>query len=318
MSGASPSASTISNARGLLALDAVGVDRVHQLDRVRLGELAGGDQAVVEVAVDLQQRGAVRDRLAQLAHRDLAVRHQHRADHAGARGVGRGRRRRVAGRRADDGLGAAAGRRGHRGRHAAVLERPGRVHALDLDEHLGARALRERRRRDERRAALAERDDALLDVGGQAVGVLGDDAAPLVGHQAPSTRRTDTTRRTTSRPAMASTVLRSACSGAACVVMTRRATSASGASVDRRLAHGLDRHVVRRQDRGHLREDARAVRDLEPHLVAGARGGGGQHGQLGVAGLDRALGRRARGAGPRRRRRRARPTPSARPPAPRP
>ena len=227
MSGASPRASTISNDGGLLTLDPVGVHRVHQLDRVRLGELAGGHEAVVEVAVDLQQRGAVRDRLAQLAHRDLALGDEHRADHAGARGVRGGRGARVAGGRADDGLGPAGRSRGHRGRHAAVLEGPRRVHALDLDVHLGARVLRERRRVDERRAALAEGDDVRLDVRGQAVGVLGDHAAPLVGHQDPSTRRTETTRWTTSRRSMASNVLRWAWSGAAWVVMTRCATSAS-------------------------------------------------------------------------------------------
>ena len=83
MSGASPSASTTSNARGLLALDAGRVDRVDELDRVGLGELAREGQAVVEVAVDLQQGRAVGDRLAELAHRDLAIGHEDGARHAG-------------------------------------------------------------------------------------------------------------------------------------------------------------------------------------------------------------------------------------------
>jgi len=39
--------------RGLLVFDAVGVDRVHQLDRVGLGQLVGEGEAVVEVVVDL-------------------------------------------------------------------------------------------------------------------------------------------------------------------------------------------------------------------------------------------------------------------------
>ena len=69
--------------RRLLALDAGRVHRVDELDRVGLGELAGEGQAVVEVAVDLQQRRAVGDRLAQLAHRDLALGHEHAAGHAG-------------------------------------------------------------------------------------------------------------------------------------------------------------------------------------------------------------------------------------------
>ena len=137
MSGASPSASTTSKARGLLALDAGRVDRVDQLDGVGLGELAGQGEAVVEVAVDLEQGRAVRDGLAELAHRDLAVGHEHGARHPGLGGVGRRAGAGVAGGRADDGLGAVLGRQRDRGRHAAVLERRGRVQALELDEHVG-------------------------------------------------------------------------------------------------------------------------------------------------------------------------------------
>ena len=48
----------------LLALDAVGVDRVHEVHGVVLGEVARDVEAVVEVALHLQQLGVVRDRLA--------------------------------------------------------------------------------------------------------------------------------------------------------------------------------------------------------------------------------------------------------------
>ena len=75
---------------GLLPLDPGRVDRVDQRDRVVLGQLAGEVEAVVEVAVDLQQLGAVHERLGQLAERDLALRHEHGADHPGPRGVGGG------------------------------------------------------------------------------------------------------------------------------------------------------------------------------------------------------------------------------------
>ena len=68
--------------RGLLALDPVGVDRVDQRHRELVGQAAGQPQAVVEVALDLQQPGAVHQRLGQLAGGDLAVRHQHRAGDA--------------------------------------------------------------------------------------------------------------------------------------------------------------------------------------------------------------------------------------------
>jgi hypothetical protein len=58
--------------RGLLALDAIGVDRVDEVDRVGLGEFAAQRQAVVEVPVDLEQGRTVRDGLAHLPGRDLA------------------------------------------------------------------------------------------------------------------------------------------------------------------------------------------------------------------------------------------------------
>ena len=106
MSGASPSASTISKRGGLLALDPGRVHRVDQLDRVGLGQLAGHVEAVVEVAVDLQQRRAVRDRLASLPIAILPSGHQHGAGHAGLGRVGGRRRGGVAGGGADDGLGA--------------------------------------------------------------------------------------------------------------------------------------------------------------------------------------------------------------------
>ena len=60
--------------RGLLALDPERVDRVDQRDRVVDGQLLREFEAVVEVAVDLQQLGAVHERLRELAERDLALR----------------------------------------------------------------------------------------------------------------------------------------------------------------------------------------------------------------------------------------------------
>ena len=94
--------------RRLLALDAGRVDRVDQLDGVGLGELAGHGEAVVEVALDLDQGRAVRDGLAQLAHRDLAVGHEHGTRHPGLGRVGGRAGTGVAGARADDRLGAVA------------------------------------------------------------------------------------------------------------------------------------------------------------------------------------------------------------------
>ena len=162
----------------LLALDARRVDAVDQRDGVVLGELAGQLQAVVEVALDLQQPCAVRQRLRHLAERDLALRHQHGADHPGAHGVGGGGRAGVAGRRADDRVGALLSGLGDRERHAAVLEGAGRVGALDLEVHVAAGALGDGERRDQRRPTLAQRHDRRRVGDGQSVAVLLDDAAP--------------------------------------------------------------------------------------------------------------------------------------------
>ena len=87
MSGASPRASTTWNAAVFWPSMRAGLTELTKLDGVGLGELARQGEAVVEVAVDLQQRRAVRDGLAQLAHRDLAVGHEHAAGQFGLRGV---------------------------------------------------------------------------------------------------------------------------------------------------------------------------------------------------------------------------------------
>ena len=71
-----------------------------------LGELADDLQGLVEVALQRDHPGAVHQRLGELADRDLALGHDHRAAQAGARRVGGAARGGVAGRGADDRLGA--------------------------------------------------------------------------------------------------------------------------------------------------------------------------------------------------------------------
>ena len=138
-------------------------------------------EAVVEVAAHHDHLGAVQDRLRHLAGGDLALGHQHQRLEAGLRGVRRHRGRGVAGRGADHGLGAVVLGDRDRGGHAAVLERAGRVVALDLEPDLGAGQPGEPLGVHQRGAALAQRDrdGALGDL--QQVAVLLDDAAPLVG-----------------------------------------------------------------------------------------------------------------------------------------
>ena len=142
--------------RGLLALDPVRVDRVHELDRVLLRKLADEGERVVEVASDRDHARAVHQRLGELADRDLALGDDDGAAHPGPRRVGGGACRRVAGRGADHGLSAAAGRARDGDGHAAVLERAGRVGALELEEDPRAHALRDHGRLDQRRRALVQ------------------------------------------------------------------------------------------------------------------------------------------------------------------
>src|SRR5690606_4888334 len=103
--------------------------------------------------------------------------------------------------------------------HPAVLERAGRVVALDLEPDLATGDLGEPARLDQRRAALTQchRRGALGDV--EEFAVFLDHPPPLVarcrcgvlpGHSfVPSTRITEVTSRTMSMPCSASTVARS-------------------------------------------------------------------------------------------------------------
>ena len=115
-------------------------------------------ERLVEVAAHLEHPGAVHEGLGQLAQGDVALGDEHHAGQAGPRRVGGRRGRGVARRRAHDRLGALLDRLGDGHGHAAVLERPGRVGALDLQPDLGADPLGEARRRQQRRAALEQGD----------------------------------------------------------------------------------------------------------------------------------------------------------------
>jgi hypothetical protein len=220
MSGAVPSASTIS------------VDRVDQRDcREVGGHLAGQFQAIVEIAVDLDDLGAVHNRLRQLAHRDLALRYQHRAGDTRAGGICGRRRRGVSRRCTQHGVLAAGQRVGDRHRHAPVLEGAGGVEALDLEMDGAAGPFGEPGRRDQRGTALEQGDGGPVVADRQPVAVRRDHSRPgLMGGRPgsahrpfPSNRSTLVTLCTTSRSASAWTVSDSAASVAVCVTTTTRA-----------------------------------------------------------------------------------------------
>ena len=206
---------------GLLTLQAHRVDRVDQRDGVLVGQGARQLQALVEAAAHLDDLGAVHDGLRHLAGGDLAVRDEHDRGESALGRVGGHGGRGVAGRGAHDGLRALAERDRHRGGHAAVLERAGRVAALDLEEHVTADDARQPGRVHERRAALPQRDDGSLRGDREPLAVLLDDASPQMCHQnPPSTRITDDTSRTMSSPRSEATVADSAASSASWVTMT--------------------------------------------------------------------------------------------------
>ena len=229
--------------RGLLAFDAEWVDGVDQRDGREVGgELAGQLQAVVEVAVDLDDLRAVHDRLRELAHRNLALRHQHRTRDACPRRIRRGRRRCVARRRAQHGLLTPGHRLGDGHGHAAIFERARRVEPLDLQMNCAPGVFGQPRRRHQRGAALEQRDCGPAVLDRQPIAVGGDQSWPglvnglgrgrahcssrkrLIAHSlVPSMRSTLLTLCTTSRSASAATVSDNAASVAWCVTTTMRA-----------------------------------------------------------------------------------------------
>ena len=183
--------------RGLLALQPERVDRVHERDRAPLRELAHELERLVEVAAQRDHARAVHQRLGELARGDLALGDDHDAGQPPARGVGGGARGGVAGRGADERLGALAHGRGDRAGHPAVLERAGRVGALDLQPHLRAGALGQPLGEHVRRRALAERDDRVLGRERQALAIALDQA----GHQAGSVAAPSSARGSGTAPA---------------------------------------------------------------------------------------------------------------------
>ena len=146
---------------GLLSLQPVRVDRVHQRDGVRrvIGELPYQCERLVEVAIDGDHVRSGDEGLQQLAERDLTARQDDDNFQAGRSAIGGRRCRGVAGRSADQGFGAILERPGDGNHHSPVLEAARGVLALDLQEQprqpeLGPQAVG----MHERREALAQRE----------------------------------------------------------------------------------------------------------------------------------------------------------------
>ena len=181
----------------------------------------------------------------------------------GARRVRRRRRRRVAGRRAHDDLGALFDRLRDRDRHPAVLERPGGVRALDLQQYTRAPTCSESR---------GASSSGVLPSCSVTTGVsFGDRSrsryasimpAPVGGastHSSPpTTRSTEPTRSTDVE--LADLVDRGAHVGLAREV---RDEDQAGVVALPLLLHRLDRHVVVAEHAGDRGEHAGPVGDVE-------------------------------------------------------
>src|SRR5437879_5947890 len=207
---------------GLLPLEPERVHRVHECHRVPLGDPPDDRQRLVEVTVHGEDLRAVDRRLRELAEGDRALRHHHEGADPGARRERRRGGRGVARGGADHRPRARLERFGDRHRHPAVLERARGVEPLALEVDLKARVgrLGEAWRRDERRVALAERDDRRPIRHGEEVAVLLDDAGPGLHTGPPSTRIIVVDAATSGRRSIAASAWRMSRSRASWVSMT--------------------------------------------------------------------------------------------------
>jgi hypothetical protein len=119
---------------GLLALEAVGVDGVQEVDGELLDQFAKDFDASVEVGFELDGEGAVVHRLREFAPGDLSFGDEDDAAETGAGGVGSHGGGGVACGGAGNPLEATLRGNRERGGHAGVLEGARRVHALMLGE----------------------------------------------------------------------------------------------------------------------------------------------------------------------------------------
>jgi len=161
-----------------LAGDPVGVDGVDDGDGRPGGQVAHDVEGGVEIPLDLDDGGAVHERLSELPEGDVTLGDEDGAPHSRPGGVGGRRGGGVACGGAHDDLGLRLGRLRDGKGHAAVLEGPGRVGALDLEPHLGPHPLGEAARPQEGRAAFLQGHDRRRFGDGEKGAVLLDDTSP--------------------------------------------------------------------------------------------------------------------------------------------
>ena len=120
----------------LLTLQAIGIHRIHESDRVCLGSLPDDVQCPVEVAADGQDLSAVDESLSQFSLGNVPIRDQNEGPHAAATGVGGGGGTCVARAGADHRFTTGFLRFADGHGHATVLEGSGGVQAVVFHEHL--------------------------------------------------------------------------------------------------------------------------------------------------------------------------------------
>ena len=76
---------------GFLPFDAERIDGIDELDMMLRRQCFHDRERLVEVSVDLNDRGLMHHRLRQLAHRNLSRRNQHVDGQAGSGAISRGR-----------------------------------------------------------------------------------------------------------------------------------------------------------------------------------------------------------------------------------
>src|ERR1700730_5220277 len=119
--------------RRFLSFKPIVVDRVDDGYSRFGGKFAYQGEASIEVAFEGDHDGSINERLRKFAHCDLAGGKKDGALNSRPCRVGGRRSRSVAGRCADNQMGAPFDRLAHRDRHPAIFERTGWIEALKLE-----------------------------------------------------------------------------------------------------------------------------------------------------------------------------------------
>ena len=179
--------------RRFLALQPVGIHRVHEGDGILLCRFPNDVEGAVEVAADRQHLSAVHQRLSQFSLGDIAIRDQDERTHPTPPGIGRSRSTGVAragtNHRFTTGfLGFADGHG-----HAPVLEGPCGVQAVVFHEHLHALAdlFRNRWHGDQRGGAFTQADHGRRIADGQPAAIGLNQSRPVLHHRGGSETPTE-------------------------------------------------------------------------------------------------------------------------------